>query len=137
VAGWHDRPWVHHSSLMRETIECLRSILAGARVDYSGRHVRSHGFRLRGARPDTRIAVGAFGSAMIRVAAQLADEVVLNLVPPDRVAEMRAALDAMAAAAGRIAPRLTVWVPVALNPGEAARIQLAAQLAAYLAAGAR
>ena len=69
----------------------------GARVDYSGRHVRSHGFRLRRPRPETRIALGAFGPAMIRVAAQHADEVVLNLVPPARVAEVRAAIDAEAA----------------------------------------
>ena len=120
VTGWHDRRWAHHVSYMRETIECLRSILTGARVEYVGKHVSSHGFRLRGARPDTRIAVGAFGPGMIRVAAQHADEVVLNLAPPARVAEVRAAIDAVAAAAGRNAPRLTVWVPVALDPGDAA-----------------
>ena len=118
---------------MRETIECLRSILAGTRVDYTGQHVRSHGFRLRKPMPDSRIAVGAFGPAMTRVAAQHADEVVLNLVPPARVADMRAIIDAEAAAAGRIPPRLTVWVPVAVNPGDAALRQLAAQLAVYLA----
>jgi probable F420-dependent oxidoreductase len=132
VAGWHDRQWTHHAGVMRETIECLRPILAGDRVDYSGRHVRCHGFRLRHAQPETRIAVGAFGPAMTRVAAQHADEVVLNLVPPPRVAEVRAAIDAEAAAADRPAPRLTVWVPVALHPGDGARMQLAAQLAAYL-----
>jgi probable F420-dependent oxidoreductase len=133
VSGWHDRQWAHHAEVTRETIECLRPILAGARVDYSGRHVRSHGFRLRRAQPETRIAVGAFGPAMTRVGAQYADEVVLNLVPPPSVAEMRAAIDAAAAAAARPAPRLTVWVPVALNPGDASRMQLAAQLAVYLA----
>jgi probable F420-dependent oxidoreductase len=132
VTGWHDRRWAHHVSVMRETIECLRSILTGARVEYSGRHVSSRGFRLRGARLDTRIALGAFGPGMIRVAAQHADEVVLNLASPARVAKVRAAIDAAAAVAGRAAPRLTVWVPVALNPGAAAHAQLAAQLAAYL-----
>ena len=129
VAGWHDRQWAQHASRMRETIECLRSILAGTRVDYTGGHVRSHGFRLRKPLPDSRIAVGAFGPAMTRVAAQHADEVVLNLVPPAKVADIRAIVDAEAAASGRIPPRLTVWVPVALNPGDAARGQLAAQLA--------
>jgi alkanesulfonate monooxygenase SsuD/methylene tetrahydromethanopterin reductase-like flavin-dependent oxidoreductase (luciferase family) len=69
---------------------------------------------------------------MTRVAAQHADEVVLNLVPPARVADLRAIIDAEAAAAGRIPPPLTVWVPVAVNPGDAARGQLAAQLAVYL-----
>jgi probable F420-dependent oxidoreductase len=132
VTGWHDRQWAQHASRMQETIECLRSIIAGTRVDHTGRHIRSHGFRLRKPIPDSRIAVGAFGPAMTRVAAQYADEVVLNLVPPARVADSRAIVDAEAAAAGRTPPRLTVWVPVAVNPGDAAYAQLAAQLAVYL-----
>jgi probable F420-dependent oxidoreductase len=132
VAGWHDRRWTHHVPVMHETIECLRSILTGARVEYSGRYVSSNGFRLRGTQPDTRIALGAFGPGMIRLAARHADEVVLNLASPSRVAEVRKAIDAAAAAAGRAAPRLTVWVPVALNPGDAAHAQLAGQLAVYL-----
>jgi probable F420-dependent oxidoreductase len=133
VAGWHDRQWARQASRMRETILCLRSILAGTRADYTGQHVRSRGFRLRKPMPDSRIGVGAFGPVMTRAAAQYADDVALNLVPPARVAEIRAIIDAEAAAAGRIPPRLTVWVPVAVNPGDAARGQLAAQLAVYLA----
>ncbi|CLY13138.1 integral membrane protein [Mycobacterium tuberculosis] len=105
VAGWHGRPWAHHVPVMRETIECLRSIFTGARVEYSGRHVNSRGFRLRGAAPDTRIALGAFGPGMIRLAAQHADEVVHNLASPFRVGRVRAAIDSAAAAAGRAAPR--------------------------------
>jgi probable F420-dependent oxidoreductase len=133
VAGWHDRQWAQHASCMRETIECLRTILAGTRVDYTGRHVRARGFRLRKPMPDSGIAVGVFGPAMTRVAAQHADEVVLNLVPPTRVAEIREVIDTEAKTAGRPAPRLTVWVPVAVNPGNAAHGQLSAQLAVYLA----
>jgi probable F420-dependent oxidoreductase len=133
VAGWHDRPWAQHASCTRETIECLRSILAGKRVDYTGQHVRSHGFRLRKPMPDSRIAVGVFGPAMTRVAAQHADEVVLNLVPPTRVAEIREVIDTEAQTAGRPAPGLTVWVPVSVDPGDAAHSQLSAQLAVYLA----
>lgn len=130
VSGWHDRPWAHHMPVVRETIECLRSILTGTRVEYSGRHVTSRGFRLRTACPDTRIALGAFGPGMIRLAAQHADEVALNLASPSRVAEVRRAIDA--AVTGRAAPRVTVWVPIAVNPGDAAHAQLAAQLAVYL-----
>jgi probable F420-dependent oxidoreductase len=133
VAGWHDRQWAQHASHMRETIECLRSILAGSRVDYAGRHVRARGFRLRKPLPDSRIGVGVFGPAMTRVAAQHADEVILNLVPPARVAEIREVVDTQAKTAGRSAPRLTVWVPAAVNPGDATHRQLSAQLAVYLA----
>ena len=134
VSGWHDREWAHSASRMRETVECLREILAGERSQYDGRHVRTRDFRLRRPRPGIRISVAAFGPAMTRVAARHADEVVLNLVPPEHVAAVRAAVDAEATAAGRPAPGLAVWVPVALEPDSEARVQLAAQLAIYLGA---
>jgi probable F420-dependent oxidoreductase len=134
VAGWHDREWAHSAPRMRETVDCLREILAGERSNYDGRHVRTHGFRLRRPQPEMHISVAAFGPAMTRVAARYADEVVLNLVPPERVGAVRAIVDAEAAAAGRTAPDLAVWVPVALEPGDEAREQLGAQLAAYLGA---
>jgi probable F420-dependent oxidoreductase len=133
VSGWHDREWAHSAPRMEETIGCLRAILAGRPSDYDGRHVRSHGFRLRRPQPDMRISVAAFGPAMTRIAARGADEVVLNLVAPERVRDARAVVDAEAAAAGRTPPRLAVWLPVALEPGSDARAQLASQLAIYLA----
>jgi alkanesulfonate monooxygenase SsuD/methylene tetrahydromethanopterin reductase-like flavin-dependent oxidoreductase (luciferase family) len=70
---------------------------------------------------------------MTRVAARHADEVVLNLVPPEHVRAVRATVDAEAAAAGTTPPRLAVWVAVALDPGDEARAQLAGQVAIYLA----
>jgi probable F420-dependent oxidoreductase len=133
VSDWHDREWAHSAPRMRETVACLRAILAGHRSDDDGRHVRTHGFRLRRPQPDTRISVAAFGPAMTRVAARHADEVVLNLVPPEHVRAVRATVDTEAAAAGRTPPRLAVWVPVALEPGGEALAQLGSQLAIYLA----
>jgi probable F420-dependent oxidoreductase len=133
VTGWHDREWPHGAERMRETIECLRPILRGERADYDGRYIRGHGFRLRHPLPHTRIGVGAFGPAMIRLAVELADEVVLNLSSPQRVAEVRQRIDDLAAEAGRRPPHLTVWVPAALRPGEASLRQAANQLAIYLA----
>jgi probable F420-dependent oxidoreductase len=133
VAGWHGRDWAHSAPRMRETVECLRGIFSGAPSDYQGTYVRSHGFRLRTPLPGTRISVAAFGPAMTRVAARHADEVVLNLVTPEHVAGVRATVDAEAAAAGRTPPALAVWVPVALDPGKAARAQMAGQIAVYLA----
>jgi probable F420-dependent oxidoreductase len=134
VSGWHGRQWEHAAPRMRETVECLRAIFAGERVSYDGRHVRAHGFRLRRPRPETRISIAAFGPAMTRVAARHADEVVLNLVPPEHVRAVRTTIDREAGAADREPPALAVWVPVALEPGEAARAQLASQLAVYLGA---
>jgi probable F420-dependent oxidoreductase len=134
VSGWHDRDWAHAASRTRETIECLRTIMTGERTSYEGRFVRTHGFRLRRPIPGVRISVAAFGPAMTRVAARHSDELVLNLVPPEYVAHVRAALDSEAAAAGRTAPDLAVWVPAALGSEGDTRAQLAAQLAVYLGA---
>jgi probable F420-dependent oxidoreductase len=133
VRGWHDRDWLHSAPRMRETIHCLRAILRGERADYDGRYIRSHGFRLRSPLTCTRIGVGAFGPAMTRLAAEIADEVVLNLCSPQRVARARKQIDDYAAAVDREPPRLTVWVPAALRPGQAALQQTANQLAVYLA----
>ncbi len=118
---------------MRETIECLRGILAGERADYEGEHVRVHGFRLRRPLARTRIWAAAFGPAMTRVAARHAGGVLLNLVSPDHVRSVKQVIEAEAAQAGRPAPPLAVWVPAAIEPGQAATAQLAGQLAVYLA----
>ncbi|AGB24216.1 putative F420-dependent oxidoreductase, Rv3093c family [Mycobacterium sp. JS623] len=133
VTGWHDREWQHGVARMRETIECLRPILRGERAEYDGRYIRSHGFRLRNPLPHSRIGIGTFGPAMARLAGELADEAVLNLSTPQRVAEMRRRIDDYAIAADRRPPYLTVWVPVALRPGDASLRQVANQLAIYLA----
>ena len=132
VTGWHGRDWRHSAARMRETIECLRQILRGERTDCDGRYVRSHGFRLRHPLPRTSIGVGPFGPAMTRLAAEVADEVVLNLATPERVAQVRQQVDAYAAAEDREPPRLTVWLPAAIQPGEASLRQAAGQLAVYL-----
>jgi probable F420-dependent oxidoreductase len=135
VTGWHDRPWTALARRMEETLPALRAILDGQRADFDGTHVRAHGFKLRRAQTDASISVAAFGPAMTRVGARHADEVVLNLVTPEHVAKVRTRIDHEADAAGRAGrPRLAVWVPAALDPGESGQAQLAGQLAAYVGA---
>jgi probable F420-dependent oxidoreductase len=134
VSGWHGRPWNGLAGQMRESVVALRSALDGDRLEFSGEHVRARGFKLRRPQPCASITVAAFGPHMTRVAARYADELVLNLVPPEHVAAVRARIDGLAASAGRAAPRLAVWVPAALDPGERALAQISAQLAVYLGA---
>lgn len=133
VSGWHDQPWEAIAPRARETIEAVRAILRGERAAYAGRHVRAHGFRLRSPQPDARVTLAAFGASMTRVAAAEADEVVLNLVTPGRVAHVRELVAAEAEARGRIPPEIAVWVSAALDPGPATLAQMAAQIAVYLA----
>jgi probable F420-dependent oxidoreductase len=134
VSGWHDRPWSGLAGRMRESVVALRALLDGERIDVSGTYVRARGFKLRRPQAEASITVAAFGPQMTRVGARLADELVLNLVTPDHVALTRARIDAEAASVGRPAPRLSVWVPAALDPDERALGQLAGQLAVYLGA---
>jgi alkanesulfonate monooxygenase SsuD/methylene tetrahydromethanopterin reductase-like flavin-dependent oxidoreductase (luciferase family) len=71
---------------------------------------------------------------MTEMAARHADEVVLNLVTAEHVAAVRQQVDQQATAAGRPAPKLSVWVPAALDPSRGAIAQLCGQLAVYLGA---
>jgi probable F420-dependent oxidoreductase len=132
VVGWHDRSWSHSATRMSETLEAIRPILAGERADFDGRLVRTRGFRLRNPQPQTTISVAAFGPAMTRVAAAKADEIVLNLVSAQHVARTHETVGAVAAEHGRPAPRLAVWLTVALDPGPETLKALASQIAVYL-----
>ncbi len=136
VAQWHGRPWRHTVAHVRETVTALRQILAGERSDFRGVRARSEGFRLAGGPCAAELCVAAFAPKMIELAATVADRVVLNLLTPGLVAQIRRRIDAVAHAAGRRPPPLTVWVPAALDPGPAAIAQMARQLVAYVGAPA-
>ncbi len=133
VERWHGRRWQPTVARMTETVTALRQILRGERSSFTGSHITSDGFRLAaGAQPDTRIVVAAFGPAMLRAAARIADRVVVNLVTAAQLGRIRAALDAAAAEAGRATPPITAWVPAVLEPGAAALAELRAQLVLYV-----
>ncbi|MBP2330311.1 putative F420-dependent oxidoreductase [Kibdelosporangium banguiense] len=132
VHDWHDRPWGKSAVKMRESVQVLRTILEDGRADYAGKEVRTRGFRLRHALPNRSVTVAAFGPEMTKVAAEEADEIVLNIVTPGLVARVRETVYAHAKAAGRTPPRIAVWVSAALDPGPASIHQLARQLVVYL-----
>jgi probable F420-dependent oxidoreductase len=131
VSGWHDRPWTAVAPRARETVAAVRAILAGERVDYRGRYVHTHGFRLRAPQREAKVSLAAFGPSMTRVAAATADAIVLNLVTPERVAQARTIVDSQAGNRDRPA-EIAVWATVALDPGPATLAQMAAQIAVYL-----
>jgi probable F420-dependent oxidoreductase len=125
VTGWHGRPYAHLAERARETLAALRPLLRGERG--------ADGFKLRVAAPAPEITLAAFGPRMLAVAAREADRVVLNLVTPAAVRDVRATLEREASAAGRACPRLAVWVAAAHQPGPEAIAQLTRQVCVYLA----
>lgn len=118
VSEWHGRTF-EPVRQMRSSVRETRALLNGNRV---------HGFRLQQPVPGTSIAVAAFGPAMMRVAAAEGDEVVLNLVSADHVAEVSRSLASLV----RVPPPIAVWIPAALDPDAAALQQLRSQLAVCL-----
>lgn len=134
VSGWHGASPARPVERMRETIAVLRQMLAGERSSFEGTLQRSHGFRIAGEPPLSTITVAAFGPRMLRLAAEAADRVVVNLVTPAQVSRIRETIDTAARAAGREPPPLTAWIPVCVDPGMAAWQQLARQLVVYVGA---
>ena len=118
VRDWHGRKWGGNVPLAEETIRWLRPLLAGERSP--------GGFRLRAVFPGSQVGLAAFGPEMLGVANRLADRLVLNLLTPAQVADFRAKTELP----------ITIWVPAALDPGEAAREQVLRELKVYLAAPA-
>jgi probable F420-dependent oxidoreductase len=134
VEAWHGRARERTARHVRETVEALRPLLAGEKAVYEGELVRTTGYRLRLPPPSSSITVAAFGEATVRVAARVADRMVLNLVTPELAAELAQLLREEAARVGREPPRLAAWVPAAVDPTRETDAQLARGLIPYLGA---
>src|ERR671910_1878045 len=98
---WHGVPYGDRPVLrVREYVTLLRACLSGDKVDFAGDFYQVKGFRL-GVRLGSRrpkIVVGALNPAMLRLAGELADGVLLNYLPathvPWSVSQVRAGGDA-------------------------------------------
>jgi probable F420-dependent oxidoreductase len=98
---WHgvpygERPIAH----VREYVELVRRCLSGERVDFAGDFYAVKGFRLGVRLGDKRpkVVIGALNPAMLRLAGEIADGVLLNYLPashvPWSVEQVRAGGDA-------------------------------------------
>jgi probable F420-dependent oxidoreductase len=85
---WHGVPYGDRPvARVREYVALLRACLSGEKVDFSGDFFTVKGFRL-GVRLGERrpkIVVGALNPAMLRLAGELADGVLLNYLPASHV----------------------------------------------------
>ncbi|MGH9230501.1 MAG: LLM class flavin-dependent oxidoreductase [Acidimicrobiales bacterium] len=95
---WHGVPYGDRPlEQVREYVTLLRACLSGEKVDFAGDFYQVKGFRLgvrpRGPGPSGRgsgkrvpkIVVGALNPAMLRLAGELADGVLLNYLPASHV----------------------------------------------------
>jgi probable F420-dependent oxidoreductase len=85
---WHGVPYGDRPlDRVREYVTLLRACLSGEKVDFDGDFYRVKGFRLGVRLGDRRpkIVVGALNPAMLRLAGELADGVLLNYLPASHV----------------------------------------------------
>jgi probable F420-dependent oxidoreductase len=102
VAGWGGVPFEKPLTHMREAVTIIRQMLAGDRVTFEGKRLRTRGFRLVSPPPSpVPIYVAALMPAMLELAGELADGVVLNMMPVEAVPRMMEHVRRGAARAGR------------------------------------
>ncbi len=133
VENWYGTPFVKPLTRVRESVQMVQRILAGEKTDFEGETIRSHAFRL-GLPPVGPIPIylAALRPKMLELAGELADGVILNLVPLELLPRMLEHLDAGAKRAGRRVEdiEVVVFLYVFVTSDEAAARQQMAGIAA-------
>ncbi|WP_461062476.1 LLM class F420-dependent oxidoreductase [Streptomyces pseudoechinosporeus] len=129
VEGVHGRSRARVATVLAESAEAVRDLM---RREPGEEFTPGSGFRRRLPPPGGALTVAAFGDRAIAVAAEHADRMVLDVVSPGQVGELRAKLDAAAKRAGRTPPRLAAWPPAAVDPTPESRTQIMRSLVGYL-----
>jgi probable F420-dependent oxidoreductase len=136
VSQWNGLSYRRPRAHMREALVLLRRILAGDRVSFEGEFYTMKNFRLAAppAEP-VRLYVGALGPAMLELAGELADGVLLNWLAPDTVSASLRHLEAGARRAGRSLDGFEIAAFVrtcVTDEPEAARLALARDITGYV-----
>jgi probable F420-dependent oxidoreductase len=109
MEGWNGIPFDKPLTRMRETVQVLRRMLAGERVEFSGQTLSTRGFRLNPLPPQpVPIYLAALRPNMLELAGELADGVILNLAPLRVLPRMLEHVAAGARRAGRSLAELDV-----------------------------
>ena len=102
VEQWSGVPFQRPLARLRESVELIRSILAGERTDHDGEFLRTAGYRLFAPPPaPVPLIVGALNPKSLRQAGAIGDGLALNQVAAEDVPGMLDEWRAGAAEAGR------------------------------------
>lgn len=131
VSDWAGLDFDRPVRRMRDHVEVLRRALDGERVDFDGDTLSMHRFRLQ-TRPEGRVPIylAALNPGMLRLAGEVADGVILNMVPESALAQVLGAVREGAERAGRDPGAIEVvsriHVHVSEDPGaDAALVRMA------------
>jgi len=132
--AWYESRWHNPRDRMRDTVQVLRAILTGERVEHAG-ELAVNGFHLGTTPPFVPVYLAALTPSSLRLAGEIADGVILNWLPPEGVEKAALLAREAAADAGRTV-RVIAYVRTAVieDPAEEhdARTALHEQAYAYL-----
>ncbi|MEV6279040.1 LLM class F420-dependent oxidoreductase [Nocardia sp. NPDC051832] len=134
VEQWHGRQRRNPARHLEESALILRGLLAGEKVDFTGRVESTRGYRLRLDAPRSTLTIAAFGARALACAAKTADRVVLNLVTPAQVRRCVEVIRNVAEHENRPAPKVAVWVTAAVDPEPEMTATVRRGIVGYLAA---
>jgi len=111
VESWYGTPFTKPLTRVRETTELVRMVLAGERTNFTGKTIQSHNFRL-GMAPQSQVPIhlAALRPKMLELAGEIADGVILNLVPLELLPRMLEHIDTGAKRSGRRVEDLEIAV---------------------------
>jgi len=133
VEEWHGRSRSDAVTVVAESAQALRGLLAGERVDFTGVLVRTRGFESLLPPSGGQLSVLAFGAELTEVAAARADRLILPIGTVEHVSRLRARVHAAAERVGRAsAPKIALWLPVAVEPDAEGRRTMLRDLVPYL-----
>jgi probable F420-dependent oxidoreductase len=137
ISDWNGVAFDRPLQRMRETVTVVRRLLAGEKVTFAGETVRIAGARLEAPpREPPPVYMAALNPRMLRLAGELADGVIINLLGPEHLQQLLSDVARGAESVGRDPAEVTVVVrlQVAVDAdAEAARARGRAGLAPYLA----
>ncbi len=100
IEGWHGLAFADGVKRLDETVRVLRQYFSGERFTFQGSFSSPSNARLR-TKPYPKIALAALNEQMIKKAAVLADRIVLNLYPIERIPHAVKLVDDACQRAGR------------------------------------
>jgi probable F420-dependent oxidoreductase len=137
VDAWGGVPFRKPLTRMRESVPVLRQMLAGERVTFEGKTVRTRGFRIVSPPPaPVPIYVGALMPAMLELAGEIGDGVILNFFPLEALPRMLAHVRAGAERAGRDFSKIEIvsrFQTVVTDEPEQARALIKQMMGPYFA----
>lgn len=116
VERWHGTERRSPLTAMRETVEVIRSILRGERVEHEGEIFEVRGFRHENPNwiDEVKLPIAALGPKMRELAGEIGDGVLLNMVSAEHLGDVRETVTTGAAKADRPVPPLVSDVRVGL-----------------------